>query len=506
MICLMAFLSTTSGVLAGPATHGLFYNVKDYAAKGDGVTRDTKAINACIEAVSAAGGGTVYFPAGKYLTGSIHLKSDLTLYLDQGAVIIAAEGMEDYDLPEPAINDLYQDYGHSHFHNSLIWGEHLQNVTIMGNGMIWGKGLVRRGHKGNNFPNKSIALLSCKNVIIRDITIYHGGWFAILATGVDNLTIDNLRIDTQRDGIDLDCCQQVRVSNCTVNCPGDDAICLKSSFALGYTRATRDVVITNCQLSGYNEGSLLDGTYGRTDAESGSGRIKFGTESNGGFQNIAITNCIFDYSQGLALETVDGAILEDITISNITMRDIVNAPIFIRLGARLRAPDSLVTGKCRRILISELNVFNANNDSAGAIISGIPGHEIEDLEMHNVHLYFKGGGAREMADKKVPEFEKDSPDPKNFGALPAAGFFIRHVKNLRMSDVTIKFLEAEYRPPVILDRVENARFRILRVQGTADIPRMVLENTVDIDIRDSDGIKDLQTGKTGYQILGQKKN
>ena len=150
--------------------------------------------------------------------------------------------------------------------------------------------------------NKSISLKLCRNVIIRDITILHGGHFAILATGVDNLTIDNIKIDTNRDGIDVDACKNVRISNCTVNSPFDDGICPKSSFALGYARATENVTITNCQVSGYDEGTLLDGTYKRefrnaNGTFSPTGRIRFGTESNGGFKNITVSNCVFDYSR-----------------------------------------------------------------------------------------------------------------------------------------------------------------------------------------------------------------
>jgi len=199
----------------------------------------------------------------------------------------------------------------------LIWGENLTNVSILGPGTIWGKGLVRGGNQSRTqqqndalnaarasepkqpfgYPNprdavepgwgnKSIALKLCRNVIIRDITILHGGHFAILATGVDNLTIDNLKIDTNRDGIDIDACKNVRVSNCTVNSPFDDGICPKSSFALGYARATENVTITNCEVSGYDEGTLLDGTFKRefrnqNGTFSPTGRIKFGTESNG---------------------------------------------------------------------------------------------------------------------------------------------------------------------------------------------------------------------------------
>ncbi len=144
--------------------------------------------------------------------------------------------------------------------------------------------------------NKAIALKNCRNVIFRDFTIYHGGHFGILATGVDNWLCDNLKIDTNRDGIDFDCCQNVRVSNCTVNSPYDDGICPKASFGLGYVRPTENVTITNCQVSGFAEGTLLDGTrqHMAGAAWAASGRIKLGTEANGGFHNVTVSNCVFD--------------------------------------------------------------------------------------------------------------------------------------------------------------------------------------------------------------------
>ncbi len=190
--------------------------------------------------------------------------------------------------------------------------------------------------------NKAIALKNCHSVLLRDFSILHGGHFGILATGVDNLTIDNLTIDTERDGMDIDCCVNVRISNCSVNSPWDDAICLKSSFALGYARSTERVTISDCYVTGiYEIGSLVDGTFKRfpeTTQVDRNGRIKLGTESNGGYKNIAISNCVFDGCYGLAIISVDGAVIEDVTISNIAMRDLIGAPIFIRLGSRMRAP------------------------------------------------------------------------------------------------------------------------------------------------------------------------
>lgn len=500
------------------------FDVKKFGAKGDGKAVDTPAINRAIDTAAAAGGGTVFFAAGTYRCYSIRLKSNIALYLDQGATILAADpkdGDGKYDPPEPNQWDQYQDFGHSHFHNSLIWGENLENISILGPGRIWGKGLVRSGNQsrtkaqndalGNapsdprggpfGYPNprdavepgwgnKSISLKLCRNVLIRDISILHGGHFAILATGVDNLTIDNIKIDTNRDGIDVDACKNVRISNCTVNSPFDDGICPKSSFALGYARVTENVTITNCQVSGYDEGTLLDGTYKRAFRNqngtfSPTGRIKFGTESNGGFKNITISNCVFDYSRGLALEAVDGALLEDVTISNITMRDISNSPFFLRLGSRGRGPkESTTVGALRRVIINNVVVYNADPKYA-SIVSGIPGHSIEDVRFSNIRIYYQGGGTKDQAALDPPEKEDTYPEPTMFGVLPAYGFFIRHVKGIEMRDVEVSYMKDDARPPFVLNDVVGAEFLHIKGQRAQDVPTFVLKKVENFSLQQS---------------------
>lgn len=507
-------------------------NVKKFGATGDGKTLDTSAINKTIDATAAAGGGTVYFPAGNYLSVSIHLKSNIALYLDQGATIIAANISNEarYDPPEPNEWDKYQDFGHSHWHNSLIWGENLTNVSILGPGTIWGKGLVRSGGQSRTqaqtaalnaaranepktpfgypnprdavepgWANKSIALKLCRNVIIRDISILHGGHFAILATGVDNLTLDNVKIDTNRDGIDIDACKNVRVSNCTVNSPFDDGICPKSSFALGYARATENVTITNCQVSGYDESTLLDGTYKRefrnqNGTFSPTGRIKFGTESNGGFKNITITNCVFDYCRGLALESVDGALLEDVTISNITMRDVANCPIFLRLGSRMRGPAGPSVGALRRVMLSNIVVYNAEAKYA-SIISGIPGHDIEDITLSNIRIYYKGGGTKQQAALEPQEKESDYPEPAMFGVIPAYGFFVRHVRGLEMTGVKMSYLKDEARAPFIFSDAKSIDLRDITAPHGSGVPSFILTNVEDFSLQHSYPLTDVRLGK-----------
>jgi hypothetical protein len=522
-----AFVLVLNTYLTKPAT-AKTYDVTEYGATGDGQTLDTEAINRTIETAASGGGGTIYFPAGKYLSYSIHLKSNVTLYLSQGAVILAAAptGETGYDPAEPnpwGDEYRYQDFGHSHWHDSLIWGENLESISILGPGMIDGsKGLDREDGRRPGAGNKIIALKLCRNVIIRDITMYRGGHFCILATGVDNLTIDNVKIDTNRDGINVDCCRNVRISNCTINSPNDDALALKSSFGLGYARATENVTITNCQVSGYDVGTLLDGTFRKTQERSPdnggpTGRIKFGTESNGGFKNITISNCVFDHCRGLALETVDGGLLEDVTISNITMREITNAPLFLRLGSRMRGPAGTPIGALRRVLISNLIVYDAD-PRYPSILSGIPGHFIEDVTLDNIQILHKGGLSLEQVAQQpadlvntfffrsqggpqprepydTPERENDYPEPSMFGLLPAHGFFIRHVDGLHVHNLEVGYREEDTRPAFVLEDVKRADFTRVRAEHAANVPTFILKNVEEFKFHQSDGLPGTQLDK-----------
>ncbi len=297
------------------------------------------------------------------------------------------------------------------------------------------------------------------------------GHFALLLTGVDNLVIDGLRIDTNRDGIDIDCCRNVTVTNCMVNSPWDDAICPKSSFALGYARSTENVTISNCYVTGiYDYGTLLDGTFKRMNYPLRSrppvGRIKCGTESNGGFKNITITNCVFESCRGLALETVDGASIEDVTISNLTMRGVVHAPLFLRLGTRMRGPAGVAPGTLRRVLVSNVVSSNAIAEYP-SIISGVPGSMIEDIRISDVYLHQLGGGTAEWAALNPPEKENGYPEATMFGNLPARGFFIRHARNLEFSNIEVATASPDQRPAFWMHNVEGVDlFRVKAGQGT----------------------------------------
>ncbi len=348
-------------------------------------------------------------------------------------------------------------------------------MAIFGPGTIDGKGLVSGGSR-ESAPlqgNKAIALKLCRNVTIRDITMVRGGHFCILPTGVDNFRIDSLVIDTNRDGINVDCGKNVRISNTTVNSPNDDAIVLKSSYALNVARATENVTIDNCMVSGYDLGTLIDGTF-KTGPYGRTGRIKFGTESNGGFRNIAISNIVFEYCRGLALETVDGGLLEDVTISNITMRN-VQMPFFLRLGARMRGPAGVPVGALRRVSISNVNAHNAD-PRYPSTIAGIPGHNVADIRISDVRHHMVGGLTPGDAVANPPELENAYPEPSMFGTLPAYGFFIRHASGIDLDNVEVRYERQDTRPAYVLREVGDADFHHNRADKAPGVPTFVLDN------------------------------
>lgn len=500
---------------AVPGSPDSKFDVRRFGAKGDGKAIDSPAINKAIEAAAAVGGGMVHLPAGQYLCYSIHLKSNVGLWLGPGSVIIAADSLPPgvsggYDDPESNQPwEAYQDFGHNHWHNSLIWGVGLHDISITGPGRIWGRGLSRSNGPDNRNPadrrtqgvgNKSIGLKNCHNVLLKDFQILKGGWFGILATGVDNFTIDNLTIDTNRDGMDIDCCRNVHISNCSVNSPRDDGIVLKSSYALGEKRSCENITIAGCYVTGaYAVGSVLDGTW-KSQGHAGTGRIKFGTESNGGFKNIAITNCVFDGCRGFALESVDGAILEDVAISNITMRNIESAPIFIRLGARLRGPSGTTVGAIRRVTISGLVSSNAGSKLC-SIISGIPGHPVEDVRISDFYLQQQGGGTRADAAIKPPENEKKYPEPGMFGAMPAQGFFLRNVKNFDLSDGQFNAIQPDERPAFVLDHVDGADFFRVRFSTPQGVPGFVLNDVKNFEAARTGNAKDIKIAETNHKEI-----
>lgn len=493
-------------------------DVRDFGALGDGVTLDTDAINAAIAVAHAVGGGEVVLPAGRWLSFSIRLLSGVTLRLDEDCVLEAADPARHagaYDPAEPNPFDLYQDFGHSHWRNSLIWADDVEDVAIVGPGLIDGVGMTREGpgsrwtRQAGEFPvsmaglspeemailvpdleamagqgNKAIALKNARRARLEGFTIWRGGHFAVLATGCDDLTIRSLRVDTNRDGLDIDCCRDVTIADCRVNTPNDDAIVLKSSLALGEVRATERVEITRCHVSGFDLGTMLDGTEGRTqqlspDQDRVTGRIKLGTESNGGFRHITIRDCVFTRSRGLALETVDGGVIEDVTIRDIVMREVTTAPLFLRLGDRGRGPEGTTRGAIRRVSVRNLTALDILPDYA-ATIAGLEGDPIEDVELSDIRLVYAGGGDAAWTDRRPDDMTHAYPEPSMFGPTPAHGLWARHVSGLKLDNVRIETLTPDPRPPILLQAVHGARFTGLDLAWMQGAEPIVAEDVSDL--------------------------
>lgn len=466
----MYFLNQTFKALAVlvlalmPAFAFADFNVRDYGAKGDGKTLDSPAIDKAIEACVKQGGGKVVLPAGTYLSGSIHMKSNVELHLQSGCVILAApQSMGAYDKSETFGFSEYQDGGHTYFHNSLIWAEGQENISITGHGMIDGLGLTKKDtEKGGKVQggsigagDKAIAFKQCKNILIRDVTIYRGGHFAIIVTGCERGTIDNVTIDTNRDGIDIDCCKYITLINCKVNTPNDDAIVLKSSYALKRAVPCEHILVTNCIVTGYKLGTFLDGTYVPEKVNWVCGRIKLGTESNGGYRDITISNCTCMYSSGLAFEEVDQGLMDNIVVTNIALKHVHHYPIYITTGCRNRGPKEVTEpSRGQNIMISNVQALDCDS-LAGIIITGMENAPLKNISLSNIFVEYRGGGTADMAQKKYREQGTNYPEPRWAGPTPSYGLFARYIDGLKLRDITFALKKDDGRPAVMLENVKN---------------------------------------------------
>ena len=465
------------------------YNVRSYGARGDGRTVDSPAINAAIVDASRAGGGTVLVPPGHYISFSIRLLDNVTLLLARGCVLEAADPATHkggYDLSESNFVEQFQDFGITQFHCSLIYADGATNIAIGGQGLIHGKGLLHEdtaarwhGVPGYRSPAeqgmtprqarlsnpkeaalegqgiRAVGIKNCRNVRLSDFTVLQGGHFSVHLLGVTNAVLDGLTVDTNRDGIDVDCCRDVIVSNCVVNAPMDDAIVLKSSYALDRKQLCENITVTGCRTSGYDMGTLLDGTF-QTKTRWGRiiGRIKMGTESNGGFRNILITNCRCDHSRGILIGVIDGGVMEDVIVSNINLHQPLNHPLFVRQAARLRAPQGTQVGACRRIAFSDVMASDVDARFACGV-AGIVDGWIDDVSFDNIHVASAGGGTAADAALVPPERRESSLEVNFLGTMPAFGFWARYARNLRLSNMTFDLAQPDARPAIALDKVHG---------------------------------------------------
>lgn len=455
-----ALLSLSIIVLFSIHAKGEDFNILDFGAIRDTSKLSTLAINKTVEACFKAGGGRVIIPNGNFKSGTITLLNNVELFLERGAVLYASTDHRDFPRQQQPAYRSQKDPGGWY---ALIYAEGTSNIGISGFGTIDGQGAkqiprpVPKGavNEDRDGRPRNILFISCRKISVQDITMQSSGIWNQHYLNCENVIINNIRVynhsNRNNDGIDIDGCRHVVLSNSIMD-SDDDGITLKSTGAA----PCEDVAINNCIVSSF------------------CAAIKCGTESTGGFKNIIISNCIVRPSScltepvfktprigqvGIALEIVDGGIMDGVTVSNIVIEG-TECPIYVRLANRARkhtdeAPEP-PRGKMRNIFLSDINVYSAGNYSSS--ITGIPGSPIENITLNNIRIVNKGGlkqGEYTSDVSKVAELEKEYPAPNYWGNLPSSGFFIRHVKNIGLYDVTLRSLSTDPRVPVIADDVDS---------------------------------------------------
>ena len=482
---LLLFLITTLAVHAERSNTGI-YNVLNYGAKGDGKTLNTKAIQAAIDEAFKFGGGTVCLPAGKYLSGSIVLKDFVVFRLEVGSVLLGSTNIKDY----PADLGLIEMIPGVFFSGPLVYAENAQHVGIEGKGTIDG-----RGTRENFEPLPPttprpglVRFRNCRFVSLEDISLVNSARWTLHLRDCEDVSVRNIylnsNVNRNNDGIDVDGCRRVRITGCQLNAE-DDAIVLKS-YKPGIVQ---DIVIADCILS------------------STCSALKIGTETVGTFENITISNCAIFGSRGIDLYTVDGADINNVTISNISMRD-CKSVIQLRLGGRLTPytiPENQrpkQAGRLRNVIIS--NVQAKNVEESQNFISGIPGHNIENVVLSDIRISYRGGGTREQALREIPEEITKYPKIGMFGDLPSYGFFIRHAEGISLRNIHLTVDERELRPAIVCDDVSNLELSGSRFSGDTEgeaVVRLTQTNRAIIKENQVDG-----TAKTFFRVQGNSKN
>ncbi|MFP5042902.1 glycoside hydrolase family 28 protein [Parasediminibacterium sp. JCM 36343] len=457
------------------------FNVVDFGAIADGKTVNTAAMQKAIDAANKKG-GIVVVPKGVFLTGSIYLKSNVELNLQEGAVLLGSTSLKDYQKGR---------------WYALLLAKNEKNISLTGKGIIDGQGaalaadvlrLVQEGSiidpLSHNRPDEKnrpqiIEFTSCDNIRIKDITLKNAACWVEVYNKCSNLTIDNLTVEStaywNNDGMDIVDCDKVKISNCNIN-SADDGICLKSSDP---KELCQNVEITNCKL--------------RTSASA----LKFGTPSQGGFKNIVARGLyVYDnYRTAIALEMVDGGVLQDIRITDVIAKNSGGA-LFIRLGQRKKEKDP---GVVKNVYIGNIKaeVPLSKPDSGYAfeghykkgphnafpsVIAGLPGFTIDDITLENIEIDFSGASGKEIAVlgldklKDIPEKEGDYPEYSMFGELPAWGFYIRHASGIKMKNVKLSYKEKDTRPAIVCDDVKGLDIDALTVKSMDELPVIYLNN------------------------------
>lgn len=456
-------------------------SIMDHGANGDGDFLNTIAIQSAIDQCFEQGGGTVYMPAGRFRTGTIILKSHVSLYLEAGAFILGSTDLKDYPEIYPGFRS-YTDV--NYVDKSLIYAEKAENISIYGRGTIDGQGeedvFDLPGRENYKKRPYIIRMVECRDVRISGISLINSAMWVQHYLACEDLHIDGISVRSlvnhNNDGIDIDCCRRVRISNCDID-SGDDAIVLKATAP----KDCEQICISNCVL------------------RSRCNAIKLGTESVGGFKDILINNCVIYDTRlaAIALEMVDGGTADRIQINNISANG-AGAAIFIRLGNRARHHLALGSGGGKKYYFEEnqkldkpgmgmmknisiSNFICTGADTVGCSITGIPGFEVQNITLRDIHISFAGEGAEKPVINEVPENVSDYPEYGMFGKLPAYGIYSRHVRNISLYNVRLDYEKDDYRPALLFDDVKGLVLSDLNLKQPSGMGAAVIfKNTNDI--------------------------
>ncbi len=450
------------------------FDVKDFGALGDGIANDTPAINQAIEKCNAEGGGTVKFPAGKYAAGSIHLKSNIRLLLDKDAVIFggAKEFFEPAE-PNPQF-DKYQDYGHSHFHDSLMWGEHIENFAIEG-GKING-GSIGHGDPKNGGGDKLVTIVMGKNLSFKDVTHDKGGHFVYLLNDCRTITFDHVVIKESRDAVDFMGCSNVQVHDCNFTGCADDTIGVKSDYALGRRIDSANIYVWDCYF------------------ESGCNGLQFGSETAGDFRNINFWNIRIGRAMkaGIGITSGDSAIIDGVNYSNIVVKGAA-CPIYMLTWNRLRTGEpGAKVGAIRNVHLQDITITDCAPGRQGpvqpSVLSGWTNSPFENITFENVKITYLGGETNRY-ENLVPPNPKDY-SPRSLGPRPASAFYIRNGKGLTFKNVEFGFEKEDARTPLVISGVDDVTLDNFKTQKSTTGDSLRMNDVKNLTIKNSPGFKD----------------
>lgn len=452
------------------------YPITQFGAVGDGKTVNTQAIQKAIDACSATG-GRVVIPKGTFLSGTIFLKNKTTLHLMPDAVLLGSGDFKDYPLLDIQYKTAFTHKadGSAKPNRALIFAEGQQNLAITGTGTLNGNGTDPAFKLGDDSTPESrarpllIFLVNCKKIEVLDVRLRDSAYWLQNYQSCEDVHIRGINVlnhaNFNTDGIDIDG-KNFLVEDCVIDCD-DDGICLKSHDR---NRPCENVTVRNCTIG------------------SNCNAIKFGTVGMGGFKNIDISNCRIQKASvdhfrfwqknlpfidepitvisGLALELVDGGVMDNVTISDITMQD-VQTPIFVVLGNRgykFPGEKEAPVGQLKNVRIR--NVTASGHSKMTSSITGFPGYYVQNVELSNITIQNMGSGTVEEATKPLPENPKTYPENRMYGTVyPAAGLFIRHVDGITLKNIKLTNRQPDARPSIVFDDVKNGTVMDLKTDA-----------------------------------------